>query len=149
MTDTPPAPEQTHPAGAAPVTIDLGELTEGGEWAGQTVTIRPHISYAAQSRIDAAAARMFQEAPGNRAQRRAARDAPSTIVAETTPMDYAAAVVEECVLSWTIAGHDGRPLPANREGVTSDNAPASLLDAAIDEILVYYEQRTPKLRKRR
>lgn len=152
MTDTPtPTTDAAEPAkahGSAPVTIDLGDLAD--DWAGQSVTIRPHLSYQAKQRIDAAAAKATAEVAGNRAQRRARRDDPTIELTNTvTPLEFAVATVEECVLSWTLRGFDGQVLEANRAGVQSPQAPADLIDAIIDEIHYHYEQRAPKLRQRR
>ena len=141
MTEAPPAP----PAGAAPVTLDLGELLD--DWEGQTITIRPHLSFAASQRIEAARMEMSAHVQTNRRARREA-GADMEMTARVTSVDYAVAVVEEAVISWTLTGHNAKLIRANREGINSQHAPAQLLDTAIAEIVDYYEERTPKLRKR-
>ena len=152
MSDTPsPTPEPAKPAAAAnQVTIDLGDLAD--EYAGQTITIRPHLSYAANQRIETAAVKMRAqiEQPANRAERRArARENQELeLSAEAAPLEYATAVVDEAVIEWTLTGYDGKVLAANGAGLRSPQAPADLLDDAINEIVGYYESRRPKLRKR-
>ena len=147
MTDTAPeAPPPPQAAGAAPVTINLGDLFDA--YDGMAVTIRPHLNYAASQRIETARMRMSAQIQGNRAQRRAAEDEGLEMRAEVLPLQYAAAVVEECVISWTLRGYDNKPLPATAEGINSQQAPASLLDDVIGEIVDYYEERRPKRRKR-
>lgn len=137
MTDTPPAA----PPGAAPRTIDLGTLADA--WTGQTVTIRPHLSYAAHQRVEAARLRMTAVPAG------ADGGGAMTLAADPSPVAYACALVEESVIEWTLTGYDGRPLAANAAGVTSPQAPATLLDAVIDEIAAHYEATAPKLRTER
>ena len=132
--------------GAAGTTIDLGDLAD--EWAGQHVTIRPHLSYAARQRVDSAASRSTAEVqPRNRAERRQ-RDRPVEITNEMTTLEYAVALIEEAVIDWHVLGHDGNPLPANRAGVQSPHAPALLLDTIVDEIEAHYEEQAPKLKRR-
>ena len=131
----------TVPAGGGPKVIDMGEWLD--DWDGQTVTIKPYLSYAADRRIESARVQMQAEIKAGRD--RSARDV--TMTSEATPMDYAVAVVEECVLEWSLIGHDGKPLPCNRAGLVSESAPAELLDVVIDEVVGYYESRRPKLKK--
>ena len=141
MSDTPEAAP-----GAAPHTIDLGEFAD--DWRGQSVTIRPHLSYAASQRIEAARIRMSTQITGNRQQRRAGTGGDMEMTAAATPLDYAIAVVSECVMSWTLRGYDGEVLEANAAGVASVQAPADLLDVVVDEIVGHYEARRPQLRTR-
>ena len=138
MTDT---PQTIPPSGSAPHTIDMVDCSD--DWAGQTITLRPHQSYAAAQRIETARIQMSAQVSAGRQ-----RDEGVQMTAAVTPIDYAAAVVEECVLSWTLLGYDGQPLAANRAGLTSEQAPAELLDVAIDEIVEFYESRRPKLKER-
>ena len=147
MTDTPTPDAPPPAAGAAPVTIDLGALFDGFD--GQTVTIRPHLSYAASQRIETARMRMSAHIQGNRAQRRAAGDADFEMRAEVLPLEYAAAVVEEAVISWTLTGYDNKPIPATAAGINSQQAPAALLDEVIGEIVDHYEAHRPKRRTKR
>lgn len=142
-----PDAEIPQPTGAAGHTIDMGEWSDA--WLGQTVTIRPFLSYAANQRIeDTLLAIEMQTAGGNRAQRRAARHDPAKMTARTRSVEHAVAVIEEAVLSWTLLDAAGQPLPANRHGVTSEQAPYDLIDTAVGEILDYYEARRPKRRTR-
>ena len=129
-------------------TIDLGEWSD--DWAGQVVVIRPYLSYAASQRIETARVQMQTEVTGNRAQRRAvaASDSNMQVTATITSMDYATAVVDTCVLSWTLIGYDGQPLPQGTAGLMSDEAPSELLDVVIDAIGEFYEERRPKLKTR-
>ena len=137
----------TQPPGAAGTTIDLADLSD--DWAGQHVTIRPHLSYAARQRIDAAAHRSTTSVqPRNRAERRGQRNEPVEITSQVTPVEYAVAVIEEAVTEWHVLGYDGNPLPATRAGVQSPHAPALLLDTIVDEIEAHYEARAPKLKPR-
>ena len=139
--------DQVKPApGNAPHTIDLGEFAD--DWRGQSVTIRPHLSYAASQRIEVARMRMSTLHTGNREQRRAGGGSMEMLAA-ATPLEYASAVVAECVQSWTLLGYDGEVLAANAAGVASEQAPAEVLDVVVDEIVGYYEARRPQLRTRR
>jgi len=122
--------------------IDLGDVAEA--WRGQTVTIRPFLSYAADQRIESAATTTRARSTArNRRERRQGRADDTEVVVEAQPLDYAAAVIEECVLEWTITGADGRPLPATAAAARSDQAPAVLLNAVIDEIMDFYEAQRP------
>ena len=140
----------TIPVGGGDHVIDLAAwLTDDGDapWAGQTVTIRPFLSYAADRRIESARLKMQAEIEGEGGNRRSRRDRDVSMTTEITPMDYAAAVVEECVIEWTLIGHDGKRLGCNRFGLESQHAPAELLDTVIEEIMDFYEARRPKLSK--
>ena len=118
--------------------IDMGKVSPA--WKDMTVTIRPFLSYAADQRITSAAI-ASRKSPRNRRERR--QDAGSVIGWVPDGLGHAVAVVEEAVLEWTLVGADGRPLPANRSGVVSPQAPAVLLNAAIDEVMDYYEAQQP------
>ena len=115
------------------------------DWAGQTITIRPHISFRADQRIETAkiAVSTTIDNPGQ-----AKKDQSVSTALDITPLETAIAIVEECVLSWTLLGHDSQPLPPNRHGVTSEQAPPDLLDVATSEIMEFYESRRPKLKAR-
>ena len=127
-----PIPTQEH-------VIDMGDVVEA--WRGQTVTIRPFLSYAADQRITAAAITNRKREPRNRRERRHQQE--SLIEWVPDGLGHAVAVVEEAVLEWMIVGADGRPLPANRAGVLSPQAPAVLLNVVIDEVMDYYEAQRP------
>lgn len=145
--DDDPAPNPDSGQGPGPMptrshTIDLGELSDA--WAQMTVTIRPFLSYAADQRIESAAATTRASSKArNRRERRQGRSDDTEIVVEAQPLEYAAAVIEECVLEWTLVGVDGRPLPATAAAVRSEQAPAHLLVAVIDEIMDFYESQRP------
>ena len=114
--------------------IDMGSLDAA--WAGQTITIRPHLSFAADQRITQASAGMRLEEPtGNRRQRRQAR--PKTVI-DPDPLGHAAAVIGEAVLSWTLRDVDGRPLECSPSVVHSESVPARLMQEAIDAIMDHY-----------
>ena len=70
------------------------------------------------------------------------------MMSEVTPVDFAAAVIEECVSSWTLRGHDGEVLEPNRAGINSPQAPALLVDVAVEAIMEFHEARAPKLKER-
>ena len=143
MTNEPATPAP----GSAPHTIEMGDYAD--DWEGQTVTIRPHLSYAADQRIETARIQMSAKVrSGNKQAGRQSGDRDVQMDAAVTPLAYATAVVEECVLSWTLLGYDGVPLPASSAGVNSAQAPAELLDVVIDEIAEFYEARRPKLKPR-
>lgn len=146
MTDTTDTATPPAAPGNAAQTIDMSDWSDS--WAGMTVTVRPHLSFAADQRIESARMRMAAEVKGNRRQRRSDDGADVEMTTTVTPLDYATAVVEETVTSWTLVGFDGQPLQANRAGVTSEQAPADLLDCVIEAIVEFYEARRPKLKKR-
>lgn len=122
--------------------IEMGDVSPA--WSGYTVTIRPFLSYAADQRIESSVAKTSTRAKArNRRERRKGRDDDTEIYLETTPLDYAAAVIEETVLEWNLVGADGEPLPASAAAVRSEHAPAVLLNAVIDEIMDFYEAQRP------
>ena len=139
-TDQTPAPA----AGSAPATLNMADYSD--DWADQSITLRPHLSYAADQRIETARVRMSTEVSSGGNKR--TTDKQMEMTAAVTPLEYAVAVVEECVLSWTLLGYSGVTLPASRVGVMSEQAPAELLDVAVDAIVEFYEARRPKLKPR-
>ena len=142
MSDTPATDNASQSAaGSAPHTIEMVDYAD--EWSGQSVTIRPHLSYAASARIEGAKSAMKAQL---RPDRR--KDDDIEMLSEVTPIDFAAAVVEECVNSWTLRGYDGEVLEPNRAGISSPQAPAVLVDVVVDAIMEFYEARAPKLKER-
>lgn len=128
-------------------TINLGDISD--TWAGLTVTIRPFLSFAADQRIESSVATTRTTAKArNRRERRHGRNDDTDIYLEAQPLDYAAAVIEEAVLEWNLVGADNRPLPATAAAVRSEQAPAVLLTAVIDEIMDFYEAQRPDPTKR-
>ena len=114
--------------GMGHVVLDMGD--DAAEWAGQTVTIRQHLPYAAQQRVNSARTRMIM------------RD--GEVVGEFEPMKYAESLVAEAVVAWDLVGIDGEPLAQGRAGLRSDEAPFALMQAVIDRVSEHYEAQSPK-----
>ena len=142
MTDDTTDIAEPTPIPAADHVIDMGDWADA--WTGQTITVRPYRTYAASTRIEQARAEMKTEVKRNRRRRDTDDVEVRTAV---TPLDFAAAVVEESVISWTLRGVDGQPLTADRAGLLSHHAPAVLVDCAIDAIEEFYDGQAPKLKR--
>jgi len=90
--------------------LDLGSEI-GPRFAGQTVTIRHQISYAAEARIAVAGARVEMRTRNRRERRGGSGSGVAEIVMQRMPLMRA--VISECVLSWTLLDIDGQPLPCD------------------------------------
>ena len=120
----------TQPTTGEPV-INMGLLAD--EWEGMRIRIRPFLSFKASRLIDTAAVSM-----GNVSE--------DGIDLSMNPMNHAVAVVEQCVLSWTLKNHADEIIASTREGVEDDLTPAVLMEEAVEAILEYYESAAPKVR---
>ena len=96
---------------------------EGHGLDGQTVTVRHHLSFAAETRIDESAYDIRMSAGAGDAR-----------FASTT-LAHASAVIAECVLSWTLLDVRGERLPCDPSVVRDERCPRRIrhvIDAVVD-----------------
>ena len=124
-----PTPTEVVPLG---VVIEMGKLW--APWEGQWVRIKPHRSYAAKARLD-----------GVRHELTVKTNDRETMNLAVKSIEYAVAMVEECVLEWRLLDVNGQLIPASRKGITGDDVPSDLIDQVVGEVSDYYEAQRPKV----
>ena len=98
------------------VTLVLGD--------GSEVVVREHLSFAMKTRLDDAKMTMRVGDGGGDFQ--------------LTPQKYAEAIVERCVVSWTVRGIDGEPVDATVAGVRSANMGWRVMEAVVEAVEKHY-----------
>ena len=117
-----------------PHVIDMGEVFEG--WSGQTIKVKPWMSYAAATAIETAA--IPQEAA---AQDGDGEDAPTPLGSAVMARSWA--WIRHQVLEWSLRDYEGELIEHSFAGITGDAVPADLIDQAVVAIEEYYEALRP------